>query len=242
MSAFGVKFNLGRAARLGAAFGAILLSGAGAAHAGVTGLYNTGVDVGANKVDQAWSIVTSFSDPSLPIGSPAYADTTNGIFPIGPWVPNSTKSSWITPFNPVNSNTDPSHFGLYGYVTQFNISGTVAASNSLSLLFASDDKVASIVLNGVALYSGPTDGSSQYTSFTPFVLSDALKSGTNTLDFFVMNYPRVGGNPSGLNVEFTGITGVPEVSTWAMLLIGFVGLGFAGYRKSKGERTAFVAA
>jgi hypothetical protein len=35
---------------------------------------------------------------------------------------------------------------------------------------------------------------------------------------------------------------VPEPSTWAMLLIGFVGLSFAGYRKAKTPRTAFTAA
>ncbi len=35
---------------------------------------------------------------------------------------------------------------------------------------------------------------------------------------------------------------VPEPSTWAMLLIGFAGLGFAGYRKAKTARTAFTAA
>jgi len=34
--------------------------------------------------------------------------------------------------------------------------------------------------------------------------------------------------------------GVPEPSTWAMLLLGFSGLGFAGYRKTKGA-TRFAA-
>jgi hypothetical protein len=29
------------------------------------------------------------------------------------------------------------------------------------------------------------------------------------------------------------LTAVPEVSTWAMMLIGFAGLGFAGYRRSR---------
>jgi PEP-CTERM motif len=29
------------------------------------------------------------------------------------------------------------------------------------------------------------------------------------------------------------LTGVPEPSTWAMLLIGFAGIGFASYRKSR---------
>jgi hypothetical protein len=31
---------------------------------------------------------------------------------------------------------------------------------------------------------------------------------------------------------------VPEPSTWAMMLIGFAGLGFAGYRRAKGKRIA----
>jgi hypothetical protein len=35
---------------------------------------------------------------------------------------------------------------------------------------------------------------------------------------------------------------VPEPSTWAMLLIGFAGLGFAGYRKAHSARTALSAA
>jgi hypothetical protein len=28
---------------------------------------------------------------------------------------------------------------------------------------------------------------------------------------------------------------VPEISTWAMLLLGFAGVGFAGYRRSRGQ-------
>jgi hypothetical protein len=31
--------------------------------------------------------------------------------------------------------------------------------------------------------------------------------------------------------------GVPEPSTWAMMLLGFAGLGFVGYRKAKNART-----
>jgi hypothetical protein len=34
----------------------------------------------------------------------------------------------------------------------------------------------------------------------------------------------------------------PEPSTWAMMLIGFAGLGFAGYRKAHSARTALPAA
>jgi hypothetical protein len=37
----------------------------------------------------------------------------------------------------------------------------------------------------------------------------------------------------------TGASGVPETSTWVMMLAGFAGLGFVGYRRNK---LAFVAA
>jgi PEP-CTERM motif len=38
------------------------------------------------------------------------------------------------------------------------------------------------------------------------------------------------------------IVGAPEPSTWAMMLLGFAGLGFAGYRKARGARAALLAA
>ena len=34
---------------------------------------------------------------------------------------------------------------------------------------------------------------------------------------------------------------VPEPSTWAMMLLGFAGLGFAGYRRAKAGRATLVA-
>jgi PEP-CTERM motif len=37
-------------------------------------------------------------------------------------------------------------------------------------------------------------------------------------------------------------TPVPEPSTWAMMLLGFAGLGYAGYRKTKNARTALSVA
>jgi hypothetical protein len=34
---------------------------------------------------------------------------------------------------------------------------------------------------------------------------------------------------------------VPEFSTWAMMLLGFAGLGFAGYRRAKDGRATIAA-
>ena len=33
---------------------------------------------------------------------------------------------------------------------------------------------------------------------------------------------------------------VPEASTWAMMLLGFVSLGYAGYRRATTARATFV--
>ena len=38
--------------------------------------------------------------------------------------------------------------------------------------------------------------------------------------------------------QIIGTSAVPEPSTWAMLLIGFAGLGIAAYRRSRKDRTA----
>jgi hypothetical protein len=46
---------------------------------------------------------------------------------------------------------------------------------------------------------------------------------------------------TGNAFEFT-LASVPEPSTWAMMLLGFAGLGFAGYRKAQGGRIAPSAA
>ena len=41
--------------------------------------------------------------------------------------------------------------------------------------------------------------------------------------------------------SMTPVISVPEPSTWAMLLLGFAGLGFVGYRTERGRRPLFAA-
>jgi hypothetical protein len=144
----------------GAAFAASLLVGGAAQAAIVTGLTNTGVNLIGN-VDQSWSIVSGSSYPGLTYPSNAYTNTANGTFPIGPWISNTAISAWDTPTDPLTSNLDPSANGLYSYQTTFNISGAVSpGAGFLSGVFAADNEVSSITLNGVTIYTGPTDGSS----------------------------------------------------------------------------------
>ncbi len=45
----------------------------------------------------------------------------------------------------------------------------------------------------------------------------------------------------GLEGGGGGVSAVPEASTWAMILLGFAGLGCVGYRKAKNGKAAFAA-
>jgi hypothetical protein len=49
----------------------------------------------------------------------------------------------------------------------------------------------------------------------------------------ILNYDA-NGQYDVINIDgLKGVMAVPETSTWAMLLIGFAGIGFASYRKSR---------
>jgi hypothetical protein len=106
-------------------------------------------------------------------------------------------------------------------------------------MFAADNEVSEIFLNGTPIYFGPAqtgpNSPNQYDVWTDF--SGMTESGSNTLTFDVVNYAYTGPNPSGLNVEFT-----PLPSTCTMMIAGFIGLGFFAYRGAKKNGATFSAA
>jgi phospholipase/lecithinase/hemolysin len=58
-------------------------------------------------------------------------------------------------------------------------------------------------------------------------------SGQNQFLFWDEVHPTEAGHFLTAEFAVDALTAVPEVSTWAMMLIGFAGLGFAGYRRSR---------
>jgi hypothetical protein len=75
-------------------------------------------------------------------------------------------------------------------------------------------------------------------------VSDSPLSSTATWDGYTFSTLRLTTGTyewtwgTGANQNFTLVIETPEPSTWAMLLIGFAGLGYAGYRSRK---VAFAA-
>jgi hypothetical protein len=77
----------------------------------------------------------------------------------------------------------------------------------------------------IAFISGPAD----FSSFTIFMTVPATSS---PIDVSVLL--SAGERAEGFTALFqTKVSAVPEPSTWAMLLLGFAGMGFVGYRKAR---------
>ncbi len=97
-------------------------------------------------------------------------------------------------------------------------------------------------------YGGRTSGGPDFLDVSfggTFLTEDGGSIGTWTPNAFVVTATATSealtfasvvtdGLPSyGNEITNVSLSGVPESSTWAMMLIGFAGLGFAGYRGSR---------
>jgi hypothetical protein len=102
------------------------------------------------------------------------------------------------------------------------------ASSTFDLAYGGDlllglidgDGQFSLVINGVQLLAGDF--------FDDSVINLGSDFGPN-IDLTIVTYGAA---------DFAIGGAVPEASTWAMMLVGFVGLGFAGYRRAREPRAA----
>jgi fibronectin-binding autotransporter adhesin len=111
-----------------------------------------------------------------------------------------------------------SSFGLYW--------GSVDTYNSLAF-YNGATLVTTISGADVAPPMSANGGQTDYSS-NGYVLISALPQ-----------FDRVVAASSSNSFEFDNVVaGVPEPSTWAMLLLGFAGLGYAASRRAKTQRLA----
>jgi hypothetical protein len=121
-------------------------------------------------------------------------------------------------------------FGLYW--------GSVDTYNSLTF-YSGDTLVATITGADVDPPISANGGQTDYTS-NAYVLITGLQfdhvfasSSSNSFEFDNV----VAGGTSGLP---SSVAAVPEPSTWAMLMLGFTGLGYAAFRRRKTPISAFA--
>jgi len=109
-----------------------------------------------------------------------------------------------------------------GTVTTFQFPG----SNSTQALGVNDlgEIVGDYVLGGQMF--GFLDNGGVFTTINPPGAASSTANGINDLGQIVGFYVNAAGST-------IGFTTVPEPSTWTAMLLGFAGLGFAGYRTSR---------
>jgi hypothetical protein len=161
----------------------------------VPGLFNTGIGTNGQvladgDIDPHYLIVTNANDTTSI--NAIVEDTT--VFPIvaGPWIATNDLSKWIGPqFDPNGAGGD------YVYRTTFDLTGYDPTSALVQGNWATDNIGPDLRLNGV---SSGLQNNTQFTGWTPFVITNGFTAGTNILEF-VVNNAGTTANPTGLRVE-----------------------------------------
>jgi len=88
-----------------------------------------------------------------------------------------------------------------------------------------------VLVDGVLIGTTPTVTNGVSTQLSVGTFIDMLAAGGHQIQMHDEGGPFNGQYPAGLS--WSVATTVPELSTWAMMGLGFAGLAFAGYRSSR---------
>jgi unsaturated chondroitin disaccharide hydrolase len=183
---------------------------------------------------QAWALY-GFVQAYQTSGNPAFLKTAEDVanYFVGQLLADDT---WIPPWDfdapgaqPVD--TSAAAIAADGLVMLSTVAGTLGASylqdaeNILGSLSSSyldvDPTGESVLVDG---FPG-NGGTNTALIYGDYYFTEALRRLQNVLD----------GKPG-----WVLYSPVPEPSTWAMMLLGFAGMGFAGYRRARVGRTTYV--
>ena len=132
---------------------------------------------------------------------------------------------------------------------------TTAGSTSPSLIIAISGfetfNGVSDTITGLSSYASADDllffPDSPYTSFGGISFHTASHGDFNLFQdvsgtFILSSVQNPGGAPDGLNpinLQIAAVAAVPEPSTWAMMILGFLGVGFVTYRRKSSSQVKF---
>jgi hypothetical protein len=194
--------------------------------------------------------LTGFSPDSAQDPNPATTASATFVY-----TSSSPVINWVN--NDPNNGTDPtqnlfSQFFNFGDVSAFTspdgaytlTSFENASISSMGNSWFSYVRVDGTVLTPATGSISHDDGASVYSASCPDgVCYNSPSQTTDIMGSFSIgagpahiDYIEANGSPSDLvvtGITFRSTSTVPESSTWAMMLLGFAGLGFAGYRASR---------
>ena len=215
------------------------------------GLLGLGLGFSAPSVEAA--VITSnftVADPASGLGAGPFGTVTVTDFAGGNGVTIDVTlptTSWLFVNTGNGTNHEAFAFNVNPAINPANITltGSTAGEFLVDVTLPAFDGQFGQFTNGITVNggNGSTDGQSG-----PIHLSISL-AGLDTTDFVkntagflfaadVAN-PEGSTGPVGAN---TITAAVPEPSTWAMMILGFAGIGFMTYRRSRKSTMAFTAA
>jgi len=108
--------------------------------------------------------------------------------------------------------------------TIFNFTGNVSVTTGQTFTVGHDDGL-TLVIGGLHVIDEPGP--------TGFVTTTETYTGPSGTLPFQLVYGECCGAPGDLSISLPLNGATPEPSTWVMMVLGFAGLGFAGYRTSR---------
>jgi len=168
---------------------------------------------------------TGMNFDSQPLG------VISGSFSVGDWTFSAANNSQIK----ISSDSN----GAQPYLTTGNYlsvlgGGTIdinfSARNTISFYWGSVDSY-----NSIKFFNSITGDVVTGGMVSP-LLPNGCQTSTDCNGYVTFTsdtpFTKVELSSSSNSFEITNISAVPEPTTWAMMILGFLGLGFLGYRKS----------
>jgi PEP-CTERM motif len=139
----------------------------------------------------------------------------------------------VSGFYQEGPNTSPvftAFFDQFGSITSFKVPGSV----STQALGINDQGwiVGDYTVANGDMFGFLDKGGGVFITLDPFGSTAVTANGINDNGNVVGFYVNAAGATIGFESAPLGSTPIPEPSTWAMMLLGFAGLGFLGYRKT----------
>lgn len=155
-----------------------------------------------------------------------------GAFAGGNVVSGSSSGQYAAPF--VTSADTTSYYTVGSFTSPQMTTLTLSGSyNYLGLLWGSIDQYNSITLH----YAGGGSDTVNYLSPTPLSPNDGNQGlgGTKYVNILAsQNITSIDfySGQAAFEIDNVTVAAVPEPATWGMMILGFLGLGFMGYRRS----------
>jgi PEP-CTERM motif len=116
--------------------------------------------------------------------------------------------------------------------TLFNFTGSVTVTTGETFTAGHDDGL-TLIIGGQTVINDPGP--------TAFSTTPATYTGPSGTFAFQLVYGECCGAPGDLSISLPLTSAVPEPSTWAMMILGFFGVGFMAYRRKQNGLSLRIA-